>query len=260
MSELSSDSLGQVPSGLLKARAQQEYARQNRESAEERWILDHLPLVRHVVNKVASHIPGQADLEDLISAGTVGLVRAAKAFDPTRDTEFKTYAYIRIRGAVLDELRSRSFVPSNVHNQIQAIRQAYQRLTADNGRPPSDEELASAMAMSSSELYQVLEEARRQHFLSIHGLNEDRPALGTFLPPSEGNSPVDEAERKEMLEQLAGAIRELSEKERLVILLYYERDLTMKEAAKVLGITESRVSQIHASAVFKLSMKLRTQT
>jgi len=203
-----------APQTALRAKASKVYARQSRETLEQRWILDHLPLVRHVVSRVTSCLSCGGDVEDLISAGTLGLVKAARAFDPTRHSEFKTYAYIRIRGAVLDELRGRSFVPA----------------------------------------------ARKQNFMSIHGLDDDAPVLGTFLPPDGQEAPDAQAERRELLDSLAAAIRQLPRRDRLVLLLYYERDLTMKETAEVLGITESRVSQIHASALFKLSMKLRNAT
>lgn len=243
----------------MRARASEAYATQSRESVEERWILDHLPLVRHIVHKIASQIAKREDVEDLISAGTLGLVKAARSFDPSREAEFKTYAYIRIRGAVLDELRNRSFVPAAMHNQIRSVKQAYQQHISENGSPPSDEQLASKLSMPMEQLYRVLEEARKQHFLSIHGISDEQPSLETLVPPDKGDSPAHQAERKETLEKLSGAIMELPKRDRIILILYYERDLTMKETAQVLGITESRVSQLHASAMFKLSMKLRSE-
>lgn len=244
----------------LRARISQTYARQSRDVHEERWILEHLPLVRHVVSKVTGALGYRGELEDLISAGTLGLVKAARAFDPGRDSEFKTYAYIRIRGAVLDELRGRSFVPASIYGQIRAIRRVYEALASEKGSPPSDEELAARAGIDVAQLYRTLQEARKQNFLSIHGLDEEHPVLGDILPPDRSPSPEAQVERREVLDALAEAIRQLPERDRLVLLLYYERDLTMKEAAQVLGITESRVSQIHASALFRLSMKLRKAT
>jgi RNA polymerase sigma factor for flagellar operon FliA len=255
----SSGALGEMPADVLRARANEAYAQQSRQALEEKLILDHLPLVRHIVQKVAGHLAGKVELEDLVSAGTVGLVKAARAYNPNMDAEFKTYAYIRIRGAVIDELRGRSFVPPAVHNQIHRAGEAYVRFATQKGRPPGDEELAAELGVSVGQLYRTLEEARKQHFLSIHGLTEDAPSLGSFIPADGGPSPVAEAERKELLTRLAEAIRELPERDRLILLLYYERDLTMKETAAVLEITESRVSQVHASALFKLGMKLRSE-
>lgn len=244
------------PPAALQARARRAYACQSREALEERWILDHLPLVRHIVQKVTAPLAYKGDVDDLISAGTLGLVKAARAFDPTRDSEFKTYAYIRVRGSVLDELRGRSFAPSSVHQQVRRVRQAYESLTAELGGPPDDEQLAARVGLATAELYHVLEEARRQNFLSIHGLSEEHPLLGTFVPADDAPSPQVQVERREVLAELAKAVQELPERDRLVLILYYERDLTMKEAAQVLGVTESRISQVHAAALFKLSMKL----
>lgn len=249
-----------VPARMLRAKASEAYAQQTKESLAEELILEHLPLVRHIVHKVTAQLMRKADLEDLISAGTLGLVKAARAFDPTKDAEFKTYAYIRVRGAVIDELRTRSFVPSSVHGQVQRIRKGYRKCIARNGVPPTDDELAAAVGISTAQLYRSLEEARKQHFLSIHGLTDDEPTVGYLVPPDRSPSPAAQVERKELLERLTQAIKELPKRDRLVLMLYYERDLTMKEASQVLGITESRVSQVHASAIFKLAMKLRTES
>ncbi len=246
-------------SQVMRAKASKAYALHSRDSIEEKWILDNLALVRHIVQKIVANIKRSADVEDLIAAGTLGLVKAARAFDPTGEAEFGTYAYIRIRGSVLDELRGRCFVPQSVRTQIRRVRQAYQKLLGRNGAPPSDAQLAAELGVSQTQLYRTLEEARKQNFLSIHGLHEEQSVLGTFVPVHNGPSPSEQAERKETLENLAKALGELPERDRIVLLLYYERDLTMKEAAVVLGVTESRISQLHASALFKLSMRMRTE-
>jgi len=243
-----------------RARATEAYARHSREAVEEQWILGNLPLVRHIVQKVMRHLSQTVDLDDLISAGTLGLVKAARAFDPSRDAEFSTYAYIRIRGAVIDELRGRSFVPSNVHKQIRLIEEAYRKFYSVQGRPPSDEQLASKLGLSLAQMYRALQEARRRHFLSIHGLSEEQSPLEAYVPATGEPGPEEQLQRKEMRQRLVQAIRELPEKDRTIVLLYYERDLNMREIAEVLDITESRVSQIHAGALFKLSMKLKGVT
>ncbi len=244
----------------MQARAMHAYAKQSREAQEEQWILSFLPLVRHVVSKVASQVR-VSDQEDLISAGTLGLVKAARSYDASREAEFKTYAYIRIRGAVLDELRARSWVPSAVHGQIRAVEAAYQQAASRLGRPPDDEELAAEAQIPVGQLYRLLEEARRQHFLSIHGVAGDAPAgsaNGPLAIVDRAPGPDAAVERQEVAERLALALGELTERDRMLILLYYERDLTMKEIAEVLGVTESRVSQLHAAAVFKLAMRMRS--
>ena len=253
-------SAGAMPTKMLKAKATQAYASQSRESLEEQWILGHLPMVRYIVQKVAAQLSCRDDVDDLISAGTVGLVKAARGFDSSKNAEFKTYAYIRIRGAVIDELRGRSFLPSTVRERVRRVQQAYQRITGERQSPPTDEELAHEAGLTPSQLYRALEGARRDHFLSIHGLSGDGAVLDSLLPPDGGLSPDMEVERKELLEKLAAAIKALPKRDRIIILLYYERDLTMKEAAQVLGLTESRISQLHASALFKLAMRLRTSS
>jgi len=241
----------------LRARGKQAYACESQESHADKRIIDFLPLVRHVAQKVVSHVPAGIEMDDIISAGTVGLVKAARKFDPSRDVDFKTYAYIRIRGAILDELRRRSFVPVAVHHRIRDIRRAYKELTDALGRGPSDEELAKKLGITPEQLYTTLQNARTQHFLSIHGLNSDPPALGALLPVDTEPTPDRVAERKELMDRLAVAITELPSRDRTVLLLYYQQDLDMKEVAQVLEVTESRVSQIHASAIFKLSMKFK---
>jgi RNA polymerase sigma factor for flagellar operon FliA len=240
-----------------QARARAAYAAQAREGLDEKRIVDFLPLVRHVVQKVAAHLGGRVDLENLISAGTLGLVKAARAYDQSRETEFKTYAYIRIRGAVLDELRSESFVPSAVHKQIRLAQQAYSRFLQRTGRPPDEEELAVDLGISTAQLYRTLEEARRQQFLSIHGLGGEKEGRDCLIPVDDSPAPDRQAERKELVERMTRAMRKLKTRSRHILLLYYERDLTMKEVAEVLEVTESRVSQLHAAALFELSMRMK---
>ncbi len=246
-----------TPTKALKNRATQVYDQQSRTAREHQLILDNLPLVRHVVNKISANLPEKIEVEDLVSAGTVGLVRAAKAYDSTRDTEFSTYAYIRIRGAVLDELRSRSFVPTGVYGRIRQIQDTYQQMTHSNGVSPDDEQLARRCGISTRELYQVMTQARSQQFLSIHGLSDEAAPLDSLGVFDEGPGPDGRAEKEELRRRLADALMELPKKDRIVVVLYYERDLTMKEIAEVLDITESRVSQLHAAALFKLATKLK---
>lgn len=254
--ETSGPTTGVLPARTLQAKATEAYVAQSRDARQEQWITSHLPLVRHLVQKIASCLRHRVDYDELISAGTLGLVKAAKAYDPAKHTEFSTYAYIRIRGAILDELRGRDFLPPSSGRSLRKVREAYALFEAANGRPPVDDELAAQAGMTLAKLYQTLEDGRRRHFLSIHGLSEDTPELGAILTANEADSPEPQAERRELLARLTQAIREMPERDRTIILLYYERDLTMKEAAQVLNVTESRVSQMHASALFRLSMKL----
>lgn len=258
MSVRTEDSVQTDPPPALRAKASEAYREQSRTAMEDELIVQYLPLVRHIVERVASGLGRRIDREELVSAGTLGLVRAARAYDTSKHAEFKTYAYIRIRGAVIDELRNLSFVSPSIHRLVRRIRRAHEAFVVDVGRPPSDEELAERAEIGIEKFYRTMEQARSQHFLSIHGLSEDQPALGNLIPADQTPSPESEAQRREQLARLTQAVKELPERDRKVILLYYERDLTMKEAAQVLGVTESRISQMHASALFKLSMKMRS--
>ncbi len=257
MSAGTSPTAHELSAAALRNRVNQAYAAQTRESLEEKRILDFLPLVRHIVQKIAAQMSRRVDVDNLISAGTLGLVKAARSFDSAKNAEFKTYAYIRIRGAIIDELRSDSFVPTAVHRQVRMTQQAYQRFFEREGRMPGDEELASELGVTAEQLYRTLEEARRQQFLSIHGLSTEE-GQGDLVPADASPGPQHQVERQEMVENLVKAMTEMSARDRQILLLYYERDLTMKEIAEVLEVTESRVSQLHASALFKLSMKMRT--
>jgi RNA polymerase sigma factor FliA len=246
-----------VPSKVLQANASEAYSNHSQKAREDEWIVSYLPMVRHIVSKVAGHLGPGADLDDLMAAGTLGLVKAARAFDPSKHAEFGTYAYIRIKGEVIDELRGRSFVPVESNRAIRRVQEAHQMFLSVNGRAPDDEELAAQAGLSLDKLYKSLIDARRRHFLSIHGLSDDEPALGDLLPDNDEASPDSRVERAELLNRLTQAIQDLPERDRNVILLYYERDLTMKEIAATLEVTESRVSQMHAGALFRLSMRLR---
>jgi RNA polymerase sigma factor for flagellar operon FliA len=257
MNPMNTETDGALPTQVLRAKAAEVYTNQSRETREQERVLAHLPLVRHIVQKIIGHTGRQADIDDLISAGTLGLVKASRAFDPTKHVEFSTYAYIRIRGAVIDELRGRSFTSPDTNRYIRLVRKAYQAFLVANGRPPADEELAAQANIPLEKLYRTFEDSRRRHFLSFNGLSDDQPSLGAMLPADESASPGPAVEQRELVGRMAEAIQELSERDRTIVLLYYDKDLTMKEIAETLGITESRVSQVHAAALFRLGMKLR---
>ena len=220
-------------------------------------IAEFLPMVHKIVRRVVTYLKPPLSFEDMVSAGTVGLVKAARDFDSSHQAEFKTYAYIRIKGAVLDELRGWSFVPANLGKRIRDARQLSQKITEQTGTAPTDAELAEKLGITVDQLYDTLENARAQHFVSLDGSGEDAPALGNLLPAGRTSTPEEQIERAELADKLAEAIQQLSERQRQVILLYYQQHLTMKQTAEVLEITESRVSQLHASALFNLSVKLR---
>jgi RNA polymerase sigma factor for flagellar operon FliA len=225
--------------------------------AQNERIAEFLPMVRKIAAQVVTYLKPPLSFEDMVSAGTVGLVRAARDFDPSFQTGFKTYAYIRIKGAILDELRGWSFVPANLSKRIRDAQQLSRKITELRGTAPGDTELAEKLGVSIEELYEIFENARAQYFLSLDGFGDDAPALGNLLAAGQTSEPDHRVERAELIEKLAEAIESLSARQRQVVLLYYRQQLTMKQVAEVLEVTESRVSQLHAAALFNLSVKLR---
>lgn len=220
-------------------------------------VTEYLPLVHKIARQVVTYLKPPLSFEDMISAGTVGLVRAARDFDPSHQAEFKTYAYIRIKGAILDELRSWSFVPSGLSRRIRDAQELSRKITEQRGTAPTDAELAQELGVSVEALYETFENARAQYFMSLDGSGDDSPAIGNLLAASDASDPDYHLDRAELIEKLAEAIQGLSQRQRQVVLLYYQQQLTMKQIAVVMEITESRVSQLHTSALFNLSVKLR---
>lgn len=241
----------------LTGQALRAYGSQVKASQEEQLILQYLPLVHRIVSQVISYLRPPLGRDDLVSAGTIGLVKAARDYDPSKDTEFKTYAYIRVRGAVIDELRQWSFTPPSLVRQFEQAQEVSAHLLEETGNPPTDEELAERLEIPLDKLYQMFESVRARHFLSIHGLDDEVPALGDCLASKGAEEPFWRIEKEELIEHLALAIQNLPKKQRRIIVLYYHKELTMKQIAEVLEITESRVSQLHAAALFTLSAALR---
>ena len=248
----------------LTAAARRAYAAQQKETIDNQQIAEMLPLVHKVVQRVVTYIKPPLSYEDLVSAGTVGLVRAARDYDSSHQAGFKTYAYIRIRGAVLDELRGWSFVPANVDKQIRLTIQASMEITEQTGLTPTDVQLAEKLQVTTDKLHEIFESARVKHFVSIdhqggkgHDSPEDAPAIGESIAATGIGTPHEQVEKAELVGKLAEAITQLDQRQRQIVVLYYQQQLTMKQIAEVFGITEPRVSQLHASALFNLSLKLR---
>lgn len=240
----------------LKAVACNAYRRQNHPALSDEGIMQYLPLVNKVVQRVAVYLKPPLSREDLVSAGLVGLVKAARDYNPSHQAEFQTYAYIRIRSAVLDELKRQSFVPAVVNKQIRQAAQLRLDLMEQRGKTPSDEELAGRLEISVDKLYQIFSSARIRQFVSYDQFSDDESGAADRLA---GNAPDPsaEVEKTELIDQLAAAISQLDERLRQIIILYYQQDLTMKQIAQVFGLTEPRVSQLHAKALFILSSKMR---
>ena len=240
----------------LKMAAMNAYSNQKSRYIEDDQITEYLPMVHKIVNRTVTYLQPSLSIEDLISAGTVGLIKAARDYDPSKEAEFKTYAYIRIRGAVLDELKSQSFVPTAVNKQIREAAKLRIDMTEENGIVPSDEELAQKLHITVDKLYKTYENARAKQFVSIDSSTDDTSSLGLSLTDEGEDAPFARMEKAELIDQLTEAITELDERQRQIIILYYQQELTMKQIADVFNITEPRVSQLHAKALFSLSVKL----
>lgn len=225
-------------------------------SATERetLLLEHLPTVRYIARRVHEKLPQHVDLEDLISAGMVGLIDAFSKFDHTKKVQFKSYAQFRIRGAILDSLRTLDWSPRELRRKGRAVEETIHTLTQRLGRSPSEHEIAAAMGTTLVEYQQLLGELRG---LEIGSLNIERSEDSgdeelSYVPGSPEEDPLLRCLKGELRQHLADAIDELPERERMVLTLYYFEELTMKEIGLTLGVVESRVSQIHSSAVLRL--------
>ncbi|MHC5157542.1 MAG: sigma-70 family RNA polymerase sigma factor [Planctomycetota bacterium] len=242
--------------GYLAGQAAKAYHSQMSRQKRDALVLQYIPLVHRIVSQVVSYLQPPLSKEDLISAGTIGLIKAAMNFDAARDAEFKTYAYIRVRGAVIDELRGWSFTPPHVKKLLSQARTLSEQMFKKHGIFPTDRELADEMGVEQEKLFQVFETARAGHFLSLNGMDSDGSNFDQFLVV-DSKQPDAGIERRELKSHLAEAIGSLPEKERRIILLYYHEELTMREIAEVLELTEARISQLHAASLFKLSVQLK---
>ncbi len=226
----------------------------------EALITSHLSQIKYIAERMAARLPSSVDVDDLISAGVLGLLDAATKYDPTRGVQFKTYAEVRVRGAILDSLRNLDWVPRTLRRRAREVEQTYTKLEAEYGRPASDEEVATALAIPLNEFHSLLGELR---WLTITELDREDPnghSPAHQLPDDLDFLPSAIHERREIRTQLANAIDQLPERERQVIALYYVEELTMKEIGAVLGITESRVCQLHTKAVLRLRSALTSHS
>jgi RNA polymerase sigma factor for flagellar operon FliA len=231
---------------------------ENREAV----VVEYGPMVKYVANRIALRLPPHIEVEDLISVGVLGLMDAIKKYDPSRGAKFKTYAEFRVRGAILDELRSMDWVPRSIRQKASRIDAVAQKLQAKFGRPPEDEEVAKELGVSLDQFFDTLNETRSMPVLSLDDLNIVKETGGqqSLLDCLAGKVDADpqvQFRLNELKEVIAKTIDTLPEKERLVISLYYYKELTMSEIGAVLNVTESRVSQIHSKTMFRLRTKLK---
>ncbi|MEJ5276270.1 MAG: sigma-70 family RNA polymerase sigma factor [Thermogemmata sp.] len=225
------------------------YQRQMDQQRREQLILQHLPLVKHVIGRMIGELPEYVDVENLESAGVLGLVEAANKFDPSRNAQFKTFAYIRIRGAIVDELRRNSPLPQHVLARIALVRRAYRSLPA----PVTVAALAAATGLSEDEVADTLAAERFSRMVSWEQTRES----GGPDPLAPAAAPYEDSEREEVLQHLSEAIESLPPKERLAVTLYYREDLRLREISAVMGLSPSRISRLLSKALFELGEKLR---
>ena len=226
----------------------------------EEVLRRHLPLVRRVVQRLASRKPPHIEIDDLVSWGIVGLLDAIGKYDPRKEASFPTYAQFRIRGAILDHLRSLDWVPRSVRQKASLIEKVSHRLEGSLGRPPTEEEIAGELGVPLDAYQELLTRVGEMSLFSLEdlgfGSGEERCNLERRA--DEGTpDPLGALLSQERVNLVSEAIARLPEREKLVVTLYYHEDMTMKEVGGVLGLTESRVSQLHSQAMLRLKGYLR---
>ncbi|MEN6620526.1 MAG: FliA/WhiG family RNA polymerase sigma factor [Smithella sp.] len=222
----------------------------------EEIIMQYAPLVKNIVGRLAAKLPiDSADKEDLVNVGIMGLMSALEKFDKTRNVQFETYASFRIRGAVLDELRAKDWVPRATRSKDNKLEKAMEVLKKKLGRAPTEDEIARELDISLDEYFKLLDEAKYISLISTEDLPPDyleRFSSEDIMEEISSGNPLNLLMNMETKDKLKNAIDDLPQKEKLVLSLYYYEELTMKETGRVMDLTESRVCQLHAQAVLRL--------
>jgi len=213
-------------------------------------VRQHAPLVKKIALHLMARLPDSVQLDDLLQAGMVGLLEAASKYDPSRGASFETYAGIRIRGAIVDEIRRGDWVPRSVHRNGRRIAEAIRRIEEREGRTAREAEVAAELGMSPAEYAASLSDAAGGRLFSLDEMDTE-PAV-----ESGESGPSVELEDQAFRQSLAAAIEQLPERERLVLALYYQEEMNLKEIGAVMGVSESRVSQIHSQAALRLRSRL----
>lgn len=226
-----------------------------REKRQE-LIIKYMPLIKYIAEKLSTRLPAHISNDDLISAGTIGLMDAVEKFDLSKNIKFKTYAEFRIRGAILDELRNLDWIPRSIRKKTSEIEQTYKHLEKELGRPAEDEEVAQALGLDLDEFYKLLEKTKNITFLDIDIIKRRLPDndddLFDLIADDNAVDPFEQLKMTDLKYLVISAIEDLPEKEKLVLSLYYYEDLTMKEIGEIMGYTESRISQLHTKAILRI--------
>jgi len=238
------------------------YKRQGDQRAREQLIVAYSPLVKYVAGRLASGLPAHVEEADLISYGLLGLMNAVERFELEREIKFETYAITRIRGAIIDELRSQDWVPRSVRSRARDIERANAKLENRLQRAPTDEEMAAALDISVEEFQESLLQissstiAALDELWTVSDSSGDQVSLLDTLHDPGAPDPSRAVDESELKDRVADAIARLPEREKLVVALYYYENLTLREIGEVLGVTESRVSQLHTKAVLRLRSRM----
>jgi RNA polymerase sigma factor for flagellar operon FliA len=251
-------------SSATKKYAQHQQATPGAVEAEDtrKELVEYLPLVKYIAGRLAIGLPRSVEMDDLINAGVVGLIEAYSNFDIGKGVKFETYASLRIRGAILDELRGMDWVPRSTRARSREVERTISKLEGELGRSPTEDELAAGLGVDMDTYYHIIDDVSSASLLSLDetsfGEDDDKPvALVDTLRSEDQPSALSNLEREELRDLLADSLGEITEQERLVIALYYYEELTLKEIGQVLELSESRVSQLHTKAVLGLRAKLR---
>ncbi|AJQ95966.1 DNA-directed RNA polymerase specialized sigma subunit [Gynuella sunshinyii YC6258] len=228
----------------------------------EQLVTEHATLVKRIAHHLKARLPESVQVEDLIQSGMLGLFEAARNYDRSKGATFETYAGIRIRGSMLDEVRKGDWVPRSVHRNSRRISEAIHNVEARVGRDASDQEIAEELGVELNEYYSLLQDTQGSKLFSYEDLlDQNQPAETGYehspQPLQSSGTPDSQVEQHLMRSHLIEAIKSLPEREQLVLSLYYDEELNLKEIGEVLGVSESRVSQIHSQAANRLKARLR---
>ena len=233
------------------------------EKARERLVLAYAPLVKYVAGRMSSGLPSHVEESDLISYGLLGLISAIERFEPEREIKFETFAVTRIKGSIIDELRSLDWVPRSVRTKAREIEKANAKLEHRLHRAPTDQEMAKELGVEIEDFQDSLVRISNSSVVALDELwtvsdsSGDQVSLLDTIQDPQASDPATEMDTTEMKDRLADAIARLPEREKLVVALYYYENLTLREIGEVLGVTESRVSQLHTKAVLRLKSRLQ---
>jgi len=228
------------------------------EAERNELILEHVPLLKHIVGRMSFDMPGSIERDDLFGVGMLGLIGAADSWEPARGLKFSTYAYTRIRGSILDELRRMDFLPRGRRERVRDLDGVIAKLEQRNGIAPTPEEIAAELGVEAVEIDAILLSAMSAVQTSL----DDGPSaqLAAMLSDPKSSDPVGSAEWEELKRIMIDSINGLPEQEQTVITLYYGEELLLREISAVLGVTESRVSQIHSAALYRLNREISALT